>query len=70
VCTNEAGFLKKVDCKIHIKEEIRKEQPIRSTALPDHASSGGRCRREAIVHEALLVRGNHSADVVDHAAEV
>jgi hypothetical protein len=68
--TNQAGILQEVDGNIHIKEEIRNEQPIRSTALTVHGSSEGRCRRESIVQESLLVGGNHSADVVDHAAEV
>jgi hypothetical protein len=68
--TNSAGILQELDCNIHIKEEIRNEQPIRSTALTQHGSSEGSCRRERIVQEALLVGGNHSADMVDHDAEV
>jgi hypothetical protein len=70
LCTNQAGILQGLDCNIHIKEEIRNEQPIRSTALTQHGSSEGRFRRECIVQEALLVGGNNGVDVVDHDAEV
>jgi hypothetical protein len=68
LCANQAGILQKVDCDIHIKEQILNEQPNRSTALTEHGSSVGRYRRQGIVQEALLVGGNHSAHVIDHAA--
>jgi thioesterase domain-containing protein len=62
-------FLQELDCNMHWKEEIRKEQRIRSTALTQHGSWEGRCRREDIVQEALLVGGNHSVDVVEDDAQ-
>jgi hypothetical protein len=64
--TNQARILQKLEGKIHVYEEIRKEELVRSTVVPQHGSSKRTSWRKRLVHQTLLIIRDHRLQSFDH----